>query len=386
MEVRLMAAVTRELGSVSVSELARAHGVSRKTIYKWRERFRLEGLVGLEPRSRRPHTSPTRTALDVEEAAIELRKQLIDDGLDGGAATVAWHLERRGFDAPSEATLWRLFVRRGFVTPEPRKRPKASYRRFAADTPNECWQIDASQWRLKRGRRVEIFSILDDCSRLLIACVAVSAATTEAAWDAFSLGVEHYGLPLRCLSDNGLAFSGRLRGIEVGFEANLRAAGVRPVTARPYHPQTCGKVERFHQTLKKWLRARRRTETVAELQALLDGFATYYNHERPHRALGRATPWERWCASPRAVGDGGTIATPQLRSHVAVDGQGQVRALGWAIHVGVEYTGARADLVVDGDYANVFIDGRLERHLRLDRSRAYQPSGKRRGGPRRSRL
>ena len=386
MEVRLMAAVTRELGSVSVSELARVHGVSRKTIYKWRDRFRLEGLAGLEPRSRRPHHSPTQTTPAIEEAAIELRKQLVDEGLDGGPATVAWHLERLGFDAPSPATLWRLFVRRGFVTPEPRKRPKASYRRFAADTPNECWQIDASEWRLRTGRRVEIFSILDDCSRLLIACVAVPAATTEAAWAAFSLGAERFGLPLRCLSDNGLAFSGRLRGIEVAFETNLRAAGVRPVTARPYHPQTCGKVERFHQTLKKWLRARRRPGTVAELQGLLDVFAEYYNHKRPHRAVGRSTPWERWCSSPRAQGDSGSIPTPQLRSQVAVDAQGLVRALGWVIHVGVEYIAHRADVVVDGDYANVFIDGRLERHLRLDRSRAYQPSGKKRGGPRRSRL
>ena len=379
MEVRLMAAVAADLDSVNVSELARTHGVSRKTIYKWRNRFRAQGLSGLEPQSRRPLRSPNQISLEVEEAAVALRKELIDEGLDGGPATVAWHLERRGFDAPSPATLWRLFVRRGFVTPEPRKRPKASYRRFAADSPNECWQIDASEWRLKRGRRVEIFSILDDCSRLLIACVAVPAATTEAAWDAFSLGVEHYGLPLRCLSDNGLAFSGRLRGMEVGFEANLRAAGVRPVTARPYHPQTCGKVERFHQTLKKWLRARRRSGTVAELQALLDGLGTYYNHERPHRALGKATPWERWCASPRALGDGGSIPTPALRSQVRVDGQGQVRALGWSIHVGVDYTGHRADVVVEGDYANVFIDGRLERHLRLDRSRSYQPSGRKRG-------
>jgi transposase-like protein len=248
MDLRLMAAATGPLSGVNVSALCREHGISTKTFYKWRARYAADGLAGLEPRSRRPHRSPRRVSAEVEEAIVALRKELSDAGLDAGAATLRWHLARRRVAYPpaSEATIWRVLVRRGFVVPQPEKRPKSSLCRFEAAFPNECWQIDATEWALADLTVVQIFNVLDDHSRLAVASRAVPSATTEAAWAAFSRGCHHWGVPWRCLSDNGLCFSGKLRGYQVFFETQLRAAGVRPVTSRPFHPQTCGKVCEHH--------------------------------------------------------------------------------------------------------------------------------------------
>lgn len=382
-DVRLAAAVTG--AEINVAAFCRERGISRDTFYRWRRRYRDEGLAGLEPRSSAPKASPGRTSTSVEDAVVALRKELEEAGLDAGAATIQWHLGRRGMRAvPSVATIWRILVRRGFVTPEPRKRPKSSLRRFEAAAPNELWQADATKWEIATGQ-VEILTFLDDHSRLVTASRAVLTATTENTWVTFCAAVEACGLPSGQLSDNGLNFSGRLRGYEVAFEINLRAAGVRPITSRPYHPQTCGKIERFHQTLKKWLRKQPLARDLAELQAQLDWFIAYYNAERPHRGIGRVTPLERWSATPRTLNAGIALPAPQCTPTVVIDQQGQARAARWIIHVGVDHIGKTARVMLDETHAAVFIDGHLVRHLELDRSRPYQPSGLKRGGPRRRR-
>jgi transposase InsO family protein len=384
MQTRLVAAVARAVGvrergeRINVRRLAAELGVTSKTFYKWARRYEQEGLEGLEERSRRPHRSPKRISPMVEDAIVEMRKRLAEEGLDAGAATIRWHLGRNEtVRPPSEATIWRVLVRRGFVVPEPRKRPKASLRRFEAAAPNELWQIDATDWALADGSEVEIVNILDDHSRLCAYSQAVPTTTSELAWAAFRRAVEGYGWPAGCLSDNGLAFSGRLKGFEVVFERRLRAGGVRPITARPFHPQTCGKVERFQQTQKKWLRSRRRAAALAALQAQLDEFREEYNRRRPHRGIGRATPWERWSASPRAVARPGSLLPSfARRSSVTVSAIGTVPAGRWVIGVGSDHAAQRAEVLIDGHFAAVFIDGRLVRELTLDASRRYQPTGK----------
>src|SRR5262245_40571767 len=224
MELRLMAAVTSE--EINVSAFCRDNDISRETFYGWRRRYRAGGLEALEARSSAPRSSPNRIPAEVEDAIVELRKELESQGLDHGAATIQWHLGRRGMKAvPSLATVWRVLARRGFIVPEPRKRPKASMRRFEASAPNQLWQADATKWVIATGV-VEILTFLDDHSRLVTACRAVDTATSDNTWETFCLGVEAWGLPSGQLSDNGLNFSGRLRGFEVGFEINLRAAGV----------------------------------------------------------------------------------------------------------------------------------------------------------------
>lgn len=377
--------------AINVTAVCRDEGVSRAVFYKYVERVRREGLDGLEERSRRPQSSPQQMPVEVEDRVVRLRKELGDAGLDHGATSIQWHLGRRGDVAkvPSVATIHRILVRRGLVVPEPRKRPKATFRRFEAPAPNEMWQIDHTDWVIETGV-VKIFNIVDDHSRVAIRSRAVAEATTEEAWTTFCQGAELWGLPAGTLSDNGLCFSGRLRHVEVFFEAQLRDAGVRPITSRPWHPQTAGKVERFQQTLKKWLRKRRRlAASIDELQADLDEFTRIYNTERPHQGIGRQIPIDRWRASPVAGPADEALAHPDWSSknlRVTVTETGCVRADRFVIHVGVEHQGQPARVVIDKTRANVFIDGGLVRHLVLDHSRAYQPSGRKRGGPRKPRL
>jgi transposase InsO family protein len=375
-----MAAVTGSLEGVNVAGLCRSAGISRKTFYKWRARFAAEGLAGLEPRSRRPHWSPARTPVEVEDRIVELRKMLDEEHVDAGPATVRWHLQREGVvPLPSDATVWRVLVRRGFVVLEPKKRPRSSWRRFAALAPNELWQIDGTDWCLADDTKVKIINLIDDCSRYVPASVAASGETCDAAWAAFSSAAAEVGVPSGCLSDNGLAFSGRLRGFEVDFEIRLRDAGVRAIVSAPFHPQTCGKVERFQQTLKKWLRHQPAAASLAELQAQLDWFRDYYNHRRPHRAIGRITPRERFCASPRLAPNGQPLAGRVRRVELIVTATGTAELGRWAIGLGAEFAGRPGQVYIDGTHATVFVDGTLVRHLELDRSRRYQPSGRKPG-------
>ena len=379
-ELRLMAAVTGSLEGVNVTALCHDVGISRKTFYKWRARFRVEGLAGLEVRSRRPLRSPSRLVVELEDRIVELRKQLSEEHLDAGPATIRWHLERAGaMPLPSDTTVWRVLVRRGFVVPEPKKRPRSSWRRFEASAPNELWQIDGTDWILADSTEVKIINVIDDHSRYVPASRAAPAETGDAAWAAFSDAVEAVGMPSGCLSDNGLAFSGRLRGFEVDFEVRLREAGVRAITAAPYHPQTCGKVERFQQTLKKWLRHQPAARNLRQLQTQLDWFRDHYNHRRPHRAIGRVTPAERFTASCRVRPDGQPLAGSNRRVDLTITTNGKAELGRWTIGVGIEFQGRPAHVFIDGTHANVFIDGQLVRHLELDPTRRYQPTGRKPG-------
>ncbi len=373
MDVRLVIAVASQ--EVNVSEFCRRHGISRQTFYVWKRRYETGGLEGLQPRSRAPRSSPGRISLSLEEAIVALRKTLEEEGEYAGPATIQWRLGRDGHrPVPSEATIWRVLVRRGFVVPEPRKRPKSSYRRFEASAPNELWQADCTDWVIATGQ-VKIISFLDDHSRVALRVKAIAEATTDATWEAFCEATENWGVPLGQLTDNGLNFSGRLHGFEVRFEIELRAIGVVPKTSRPYHPQTCGKVERFQQTLKKWLRRQPLAATLDDLQAQLDTFIAYYNHHRPHRGIGRATPAGRWAATPPAINLGIALPSPTQVVTVPVSANGTVDAAGYRINIGRQWTGQTARVHHDGTHAAVFIDHKLVRALTIDHSRHYQPSG-----------
>jgi transposase InsO family protein len=198
----------------------------------------------------------------------------------------------------------------------------------------------SQEWVIAIGV-VKIFNIVDDHSRVAIRSRAVTEATSQEAWTTFGEGAQRWGLPAGTLSDNGLCFSGKLRQVEVFFEAQLRDTGVRPITSRPWHPQTAGKVERFQQTLKKWLRKRRRlAATIEELQADLDEFTQIYNTERPHQGINRQIPIDRWRATPTAGPADTALAHPDWSSkslHVTVGNTGCVRADHFQIHIGIEH-------------------------------------------------
>lgn len=395
MRVKLLAAVVAagDGEAVNVAAACREAGVSRKTFYKWVTRYREGGLEALEDRSTRPRSSPNQISAVVEDEIVRLRKELRDEGLDHGAATICWHLGRvelpKGEVVPSVAGVHRVLVRRGLVEPQPKKRPKSSWKRFEAAAPNERWQIDAMDWAIASGV-VRVFNIVDDHSRVAIASRAVPEATTEAAWATFAQAVTCWGAPAGVLSDNGLCFSGRLRGFEVLFEANLRDAGVRPSTGRPYHPQTTGKVERFQQTLKKRLRSQDLAANIDELQAQLDEFVAIYNHQRPHQGISRDVPIHRWNASLAASPAAAPLPHPDFKTHrieATVTRSGLVHADGLEIGIGVAHAGHHVTVLIDTtDRATVLADKTLIRHLQLDRTRRYQPTGNKRGGPRQTRL
>ena len=246
-----------------VAELARTHGVHPSWIYRLLARYRAEGEEGLVPRSRRPHHFPTSTADEVEDEIVLMRKQLAEEGLDAGAQTIFFHLSRRHGTAPSVSTIMRVLRRRGCVVPEPQKRPRSSFIRFQAALPNECWQTDMTHWALAGERGVEIVNFIDDHSRLCVASVALRVTKALDVVEIFENARQRYGTPASMLSDNGCIYTAKYKGGKVALETELERLGVVFKHSSPYHPQTCGKVERFHQTMKKYLAKRARCSLTA---------------------------------------------------------------------------------------------------------------------------
>lgn len=376
MDVRMAAAMAG--GVPNVARFCLEQGISRQTFYKYRRRFAEFGIEGLQERSRRPVRSPGQTPAAVEDEVVRLRKELADNGADHGADSIRWRLLRDGVmpaeQVPSRTTIWRILVRRGLVVPEPRKRPKSSQRRFTYERPNECWQSDYTLWQLADGTGVSIAGTLDDHSRYLTGLrAAAGEGSAELVWAVMSSGIAECGIPARSLTDNGLVYTGRRVGHQAAFEANLRALGVQTINSSPYHPQTCGKIERFWQTLKKWLQARPAPATVEELNALLEQFTRYYNHHRPHRALRGAAPAEAFAATVKARPPDRPLPGPVLCIRVPVHDGGKVSVGPYSIGVGRRWTGHIVDVIRDGDHIAIFSGPRLVRALTADPTRVYQP-------------
>jgi transposase InsO family protein len=368
------------LEGLSVREVAAAHGVSRSWAYECLARYRGEGEQGLHPRSRRPHSSPSRLPAEVGDEIVALRKDLAGQGLDAGPQIIAWHLARRHDQVPSVATIWRVLSRRGLITAQPQKRPRSSYVRFCADLPNERWQMDITHWQLGGGTGVEILNVIDDHSRFLIASAARLAYKAADVVTVFRQATDQHGLPASMLADNGAVFTAVYRSGVCVIESELLALGIIYRHSRPYHPQTCGKVERFPQTLKKWLARQRPVTTPRALQAQLDRFAAYYNTCRPHRAIGRRTPIQAYTARIKATPAGPALTLPphcRVR-HDAIDAGGSVtlryRSKLYHIGVGRRHAGTKVIIMVaDLDIRILTEDGAPLRQLTLDPSRSYQP-------------
>ena len=365
------------------SEVASTYGVSRRWVITLVQRYLAEGDAGLEPRSRRPLGSPQRTAQELEDEIVKIRKDLDRDGHEAGAATIAFHLEQRHGTAPAVSTIWRILSARGFVTPQPHKRPKSSYLRFAAEQPNERWGTDTTHWALADGTDVEILNIIDDHSRLCVGSDTLRVFKAQDVDDKFHKSAAVYGDPASMLSDNGAIFTGRSRGGgRVALEITLNARGIRFRHSRPYHPQTNGKVERFHQTLKKWLRHQPPAKTLRQLQAQLDCFRAYYNAVRPHRALGRRTPQQAYDARPKAVPTGTPLDDSHYRiRHDKIDPSGvfTLRHNSRLHHIGVGRRHAGTDILVLVHDLHVRVlntHGELLRELQLDPSKDYQKQPK----------
>jgi transposase InsO family protein len=286
-------------GQLSVTAAAAECRISRGHLHRLLRRYREEGLDALGPRSRRPRTSPQETTGLVRDRIVALRTGLTARGLDAGPATIAWHLEREGLPVPSTSTIRRVLHAAGLVVPEPHKRPRSSWIRFEAAAPNGAWQSDFTHWGLADGSGVEICSWLDDHSRYLLGCTVFRRVSGDDVVATFAAAGDEHGWPAATLTDNGTVYTARLVGGRNGLEHLLAYLGVRQKNGSPGHPQTQGKIERFHQTLKRWLARQPAARDLPALQAQLDAFREVYNERRPHRAIGRRTPGEAYRAIPK---------------------------------------------------------------------------------------
>jgi transposase InsO family protein len=380
------------------TEVAARYGVHRAWVYKLKARYEAEGETALEPRSRRPKTTPTETPQTTVELVLRLRKELTDAGLDAGADTIGWHLQHHHDSLLSRATINRILVRAGTVTPDPSKRPKSSYIRFEAEQPNQTWQSDFTHYRLTRsdgtpGADREVITWLDDHSRYALHVSAQARVTAAIVLATFRQAGDLHGYPASTLTDNGMVYTVRLagqgrRGGRTALEAELRRLGITQKNSRPNHPTTCGKTERFQQTMKKWLPAQPDQPTsIAELQTLVDRFREEYNHRRPHRSLEhRSTPATAYAARPKATP--ASIDTTDTHDRVRRDkinkaGTVTLRIAGQLRHIGVGRTHAGTYVILLVQDLNVRVvdaaTGELLRDLTIDPRRDYQPTGRPRG-------
>jgi Homeodomain-like domain len=250
-------------------------------------RHRAEGEGALEARSRRPKSSPTAIPAEVVEQIVRLRKELAGSGLDAGPHTIAWHLQHHHGTKVGVATISRYLTARGLVTPEPKKKPKSALLSFAAEQPSERWQPRRRPSRRRHRARL----------------LRPAGHGPPSGHRPDGTAVAEHGIPASTLTDNGMVFttrrSGGRRGVGTrnGFETELRRLGVTQINSTPNHPTTCGNVERFQQTMNKWLPAQDpQPTTVAELQTLLDRFVALLDRRRPNP---RPNPRHRHRPRPR---------------------------------------------------------------------------------------
>jgi transposase InsO family protein len=383
MDPDLIAAVARAAAGekIDVTRLCRKHSVSRNTFYRKLARFRAEGSAGLTSRSRAPLTSPTAVTDRVGEACVRARKELQDEGWDNGALSIRWRLldaaraGREGCldpaEVPSRATIHRILTARGQITAQPRKRPHRARRRFERPAPNMLWQIDGTETVLADGTTAVVVQVSDDHSRLDLACHAATSENTESVWAALQTAFSRYGHPACVLSDNGTAFSGLRRGWPmVTVERRLAELGITTIVSSIAHPQTCGKNERAHRTLKQWLAARPAPTDLAELQALLEDYRHGYNRRR-HQSLDGDTPQHRYQAT-EPVGPQGPAPGIAGHSTRTVSATGVIGFGGTSIGVGRRHQGKPAELYWQDDRVTILIDDTVSASLTLDHSVRYQ--------------
>jgi len=362
----------------NVSRWCRENEVDRRTFYRHRARIEAEG--SWQPRSRRPKVSPGATPAPVAAEIVRLRGELApDNGADAIIAALGQAAERegwagQGWRVPHRSTVNKILKRAGLVRAEPRKRPRSSYRRFAYARPRDCYQVDATQVKLAGGGKAVVFEVLDDCTRLLAACQAADAETARNAAAAIKAAAAACGAPGLVLCDNGAAFGGsRARG-QGAFTRAVTALGSRIIRSSPYHPQTCGKVERHHQTLKKWLAAQPPAAGLTGLQAQLDAYRHHYNTRRHHTAIG-TTPQHAWDTAETHGGPGhlprqddATIFKP------AVTKDGTIKiGNGTMIYIGTRHAGTRLTAIRDNDHITVYNpDGTPLGHLTINHDKRYQ--------------
>jgi putative transposase len=386
----------------AVSVFCRRHGVSRSQFYAIRALGAALGSVEAVLAPRRRTRPDLVTPAAVEAAALRIRKELAEDGWDHGPLSVRHQMLQAGLPAPSRATLARIFVRYGAVVAQPRKRPHTSWRRFTFPKVHDCWQLDATEWRLSDGSTVVVFQLLDDHSRFIVGSYVDTGETSEGAVAVMSTAVAAHQAPVLLLSDNGLALNPHRRGRTSNLVIYTRTIGTRAITSRAYHPQTCGKNERVHSTLKKWLRARPLPDSITELRSWITSFDEKYNYRRPHQALNMRTPAEAFTHDCRALPPlppqppepPDPSAAPQQRTRRTPNGplnpndtmrtlrvstSGQAKVAGCFINLGTQHAGSQVLALVELPVITIFdVHGTELRTIHTTPGKTYYGTGARR--------
>jgi transposase InsO family protein len=368
-----------------ITELCRLVGISRKTYYEWIGRFDPADVESfLSSASRRPRTSPGQVPLEIEDEILRLRKRLDEAGWDNGARSIRYRLERAPSDPfadtvlpwiPSVATINRILARRGAVTPQPHKRPRSATGAFQYDDPNGCWQMDGTTYRLATGREVKILKIIDDFSRAELMALAAISENLRDTKRCLLLAIERHGPPAAMLTDRGGALNGDPNKASQ-FRDLVTSLGIEAISSRGHHPQTCGKNERSHQTMERWLQAQPTATDLAELQQLLDRYQALFNNTRPHQALAGATPAERYSSRDKAVAGDPQPTRQTSITHVLVSAHGEIASGRQYVGVGRALAGKRVTVLREGNHVTITHRGQLIRSLELDPSVRYQRASK----------
>lgn len=277
------------------SQLCRRFGVSRKTGYKWRQRFQQTGSGGLADRSRRPQHSPRRS-----EPALEKEVLAIRDEYGWGARKIKSCIEKAGQGPLAKSTAHAILLRHDRVTSSPDK-VAGAYQRFEQERPNQLWQMDfKGHFRLGNHERCHPLTVLDDHSRYSLCLQACRNEQTGTVQQQLTATFRRYGLPERMLMDNGSPWGNDLAHQYTPLTVWLLWLGIAVSHSRPYHPQTQGKDERFHRSLKVEVLAQRVFADFERMQLRFDQWRYCYNHVRPHEALAMAVPASRYQPSERS--------------------------------------------------------------------------------------
>lgn len=293
-------AVLAVLAGATVTEVAAQLGVSRQTVSGWKSRYEAFGLAGLADRSRRPASCPHQASAEVEAAVCELRRK----HPKWGPRRIAHVLERSGTvtPVPSQMTVYRILVRHGLVEPGARRRKRSDYKRWQRDRAMQLWQMDIVGGVMLVNpvtgelSEAKIVTGVDDHSRYCVIASVVERATGRAVCSAFARALQTFGVPEEVLTDNGKQFTDRFgQGGEVLFDRICRENGIAHRLTKPQSPTTTGKIERFHQTLRReLLDGREPFVDLATAQAVVDAWLEDYNRMRPHQALDMAVPASRF--------------------------------------------------------------------------------------------
>ena len=277
------------------SQLCQRFGISRKTGYKWRQRQQQSGDQGLADRSRRPQRSPRRSEPELERQALVIRDQT-----GWGARKIKWSIEAVGQGPVAKSTVHSILRRHGRVQQSP-DRVAGSFQRFEQERPNQLWQMDfKGHFQLGNRERCHPLTVLDDHSRYSLCLKACRNEQTGTVRERLIETFRRYGLPERMLMDNGSPWGSDRAHQHTPLTVWLLRLGIAVTHSRPYHPQTQGKDERFHRTLKVELLAQRTFADFACIQSGFDQWRHRYNHQRPHEALDMAVPASRYQMSHRS--------------------------------------------------------------------------------------